>query len=173
MSDQIIIRGNVEAQAVQQAPVKPTIIIGIGGSGGDILLRIRKRFFEKYGSLAHFPIVSYLWLDTDATEKNIGAGVFTEQIAFSPSEKLMTVMPDTTKITNDLNQYPHVKKWFYPGLTKLKTMTEGAGQIRAYSRLGFFEHYTEIRNAVERAGTVVKNIENIKAVHERHHLETN
>lgn len=173
MSDEIIIRKKVEAREVQQAPVKPTIIIGIGGTGGDILLRVRKRFFEKYGSLAHFPIVSYLWLDTDATEKNVGAGIFTEQIAFASSEKLMTVMPDTTKVTNDLNQYPHIKKWFYPGLTKLKTMTEGAGQIRAYSRLGFFEHYTEIKNALINAGALVRNIENCRTVRDKHHLETN
>jgi Tubulin like len=173
MNDQIIIRGKAEIKPLQEAPVKPTIIIGVGGSGGDVLLRIRKRFFEKYGPLSHFPIVSYLWLDTDATEKDVGAGIFTEHIAFAPSEKLMTTIPDTTRITNDLNQYPHVKRWFYPGLTKLKTMTEGAGQIRAYSRLGFFEHYTQIRNAIINAGSVVRNIENIKTVRERHHLETN
>lgn len=173
MIDQIIIRGKAEVKPLQEAPVKPTIIIGIGGSGGDILLRVRKRFYERYGPLSEFPIVSYLWLDTDATEKDVGAGIFTEQISFAPSEKLMTTMADTTRVTNDLNQYPNIKRWFYPGLTKLKTMTEGAGQIRAYSRLGFFEHYTEIRNAIANAGNVVRNIENIKAVHERQHLETN
>jgi hypothetical protein len=173
MSEQIIIRGKADVKPLQEAPVKPTIIIGIGGSGGDILLRVRKRFYERYGPLSEFPIVSYLWLDTDATEKDVGAGIFTEQISFAPSEKLMTIMADTTRVTNDLNQYPHIKRWFYPGLTKLKTMTEGAGQIRAYSRLGFFEHYTEIRNAIANAGSIIRNIENIKAVHERQHLETN
>lgn len=173
MSDQIIIRGRAEVKPLQEAPVKPTLIIGVGGSGGDILLRIRKRFFEKYGPLSQFPIVSYLWLDTDATEKNIGAGIFTENISFAPSEKLMTTIADTTIYTNDLNQHPHIKSWFYPGLTKLKTMTEGAGQIRAYSRLGFFAHYTQIRNAIVNAGSVVRNIENIKMVKEKHSIDTN
>ncbi len=173
MSDQIIIRGKTQAQDIQQAPVKPTLIIGLGGSGGDILLRVRKRFFEKYGSLAQFPIVSYLWIDTDATEKDVGAGVFAEQIAFAPSEKIMATMPDTTKVTNDLNQYPNIKRWFYPGLSKLKTMTEGAGQIRAYSRLGFYEHYTEIRNTILNAGAQVRNVENIKTVYDRHRLQAN
>jgi hypothetical protein len=172
-NERLIIRGRVEAQEIQQAPVKPTIILGIGGTGGDILLRIRKRFFERYGSLSSFPIVSYLWLDTDATEKDIGAGVFADQIAFSNTEKLMTTMADTTKVTSDLNNHPHIKQWFYPGLTKLKTMTEGAGQIRAYSRLGFFEHYTKIRNALVNASQKVRNIENIKAVFDKHKLDAN
>jgi hypothetical protein len=171
MSDQIIIRGKVQVKEFKQAPVKPTVIIGIGGSGGDILLRVRKRFYERYGALAHFPIVSYLWLDTDATEKEIGAGILSDQISFTPPEKLMTTMADTTKVTNDLNQYPHIKQWFYPGLTKLKTMTEGAGQIRAYSRLGFYDHYTKIRNAIENAGVLVRSIENVRVAREKHHLE--
>ena len=172
MNDTLIIRGRAEVKPLGEAKVKPTIIIGVGGSGGDILLRIRKRFFERYGSLSQFPIVSYLWLDTDATEKDVGAGIFTEQIAFTPNEKLMTTMADTTRVTNDLNQYPHIKSWFYPGLTKLQTMTEGAGQIRAYSRLGFFDHYAEIKNAIINAGSVVRNVENTKTVREKHHLET-
>ncbi|HYN83853.1 MAG TPA: tubulin-like doman-containing protein [Pyrinomonadaceae bacterium] len=173
MNEAIIIRGKTEAKEWKDAPVKPTIIIGVGGSGGDVLLRVRKRFFERYGSLSQFPIVSYLWLDTDATEKEVGAGVFTEQIAFSNNEKIMTVVPDTTTITGDLNNHPHVKSWFYPGLSKLKTMTEGAGQIRAYSRLGFFAHYPKIRNSIINAAQAVRNVENIKTVRDRHHLEAN
>lgn len=173
MSEAIIIKGKSEKSEFKPAPVKPTIIVGLGGSGGDILLRIRKRFFEKYGSLSQFPIVSYLWIDTDATEKNVEAGVFAEQIAFSNQEKLMTTMGDTTKVTNDLNNHPHIKRWFYPGLTKLKTMTEGAGQIRAYSRLGFFEHYGKIKNAIRDAAGIVRNVENIRTVQDRHKMEVN
>lgn len=171
MSDTFIIRGKADVKALEKQDVRPTIIIGIGGSGGDILLRIRKRFFEKYGPLENIPIVSYLWLDTDTTEKEVGAGKFAEQISFKPSEKLMTIIEDTTRITNDLNQHPHIKKWFYPGLTKLKTMTEGAGQIRAYSRLGFFQHYETIKSALVQAKNKVLNVENERIVRERLHLK--
>lgn len=173
MNENIIIRGKADVQELQQAPVKPTIMIGVGGSGGDILLRVRKRFFEKYGSLAQFPIVSYLWLDTDTRENDVGAGVFTEDISFENTEKIMTTMPDTTVVTNDLNNHPHIKEWFYPGLTKLKTMTEGAGQIRAYSRLGFYQHYTKIRNALTNASAQVRNVENIRMVQDKLRLEVN
>lgn len=172
-NETIIIRGRVDQPEVAQAPVKPTVIVGIGGTGGDILLRVRKRFFEKYGSLSHFPIVSYLWLDTDMTEKSIGQGIFTEQIAFSNQEKLMTTIPDTTVYTSDLNNHPHIKKWFYPGLSKLKTMTEGAGQIRAYSRLGFYHHFAEIRNALIAAKTRVGNVNSTDEVFKKHKLEAN
>ncbi len=172
MNEQIIIRGKTGEKDIRPESVKPTIIIGIGGSGGDVLLRIRKRFYEKYGPLHEFPIVSYIWIDTDATDKAIpNSAAISEQIAFANNEKVMTVIADTTKYTSDLNTYPHIKSWFYPGLSKLKTMNEGAGQIRAYSRLGFFDHFSDIRQIVINAAARVRNIENIKASRDRHHLD--
>jgi len=172
MMNEIIIRGKTGDQNLKVEAVKPTIIIGIGGSGGDVLLRIRKRFFERYGALQQFPIVSYLWIDTDATDKAIpNSAAISEQIAFANNEKLMTTIPDTTQYTSDLNTYPNIKSWFYPGLSKLKTMNEGAGQIRAYSRLGFYDHYTEIRQAISNAAARVRNVENIEAVREKHRLD--
>lgn len=171
MSDQILIQGKRTADKLTQVKVTPTLIIGLGGTGGEVLLRIRKRFFEKYGLLENFPIVSYLWIDTDLTEKDVGARLFAEQVKFSQSEKVMATIADTARITGDLNQYPHIKSWFYEGLNKLGTMTEGAGQIRAYSRLGFFEHYHEIRQAVQKAGERIRNVENMKLMLDRHGME--
>lgn len=171
MSDQILIQGKRSADKLTQVKVTPTLIIGVGGTGGDVLLRIRKRFFEKYGILENFPIVNYLWIDTDLTEKDVGARLFADQVKFSQGEKVMAIIPDTARITNDLNQYPHIKSWFYEGLNKLGTMTEGAGQIRAYSRLGFFEHYHTIRQAIQKAGERIRNVENMKLMLDRHGME--
>jgi hypothetical protein len=171
VSDQILIQGKRTADKLTQVKVTPTLIIGVGGTGGEVLLRIRKRFFEKYGLLENFPIVNYLWIDTDLTEKDVGARLFAEQVKFSQSEKIMATIADTARITGDLNQYPHIKNWFYEGLNKLGTMTEGAGQIRAYSRLGFFEHYHEIRQAIQKAGERIRNVENMKLMLDRHGME--
>ena len=171
MSDQILIQGKRSADKLTQVKVTPTLIIGVGGTGGDVLLRIRKRFFEKYGLLENFPIVNYLWIDTDLTEKDVGARLFADQVKFTQNEKVMAIIADTARITNDLNQYPYIKSWFYEGLNKLGTMTEGAGQIRAYSRLGFFEHYHTIRQAIQKAGERIRNVENMKLMLDRHGME--
>lgn len=171
VSDQILIQGKRTADKLTQVKVTPTLIIGLGGTGGEVLLRLRKRFFEKYGILENFPIVSYLWIDTDLTEKDVGARLFADQVKFSQAEKVMATINDTARITADLNQYPHIKNWFYEGLNKLGTMTEGAGQIRAYSRLGFFEHYHTIRQAIQKAGERIRNVENMKLMLDRHNLE--
>lgn len=139
--------------------IRPTLIIGLGGTGGDVVLRIRKRFYEKYGSLSEFPIVGYLWLDTDRSEKHILGKEVREYVRMTDTERLMVTVADTTAITNNLKEpnYAHIDKWWYPGLSALGQMNEGAGQIRAYSRLAFFHHYEEIRAAVVAANTKVRD----------------
>ena len=36
----------------------PTILIGLGGTGKEVLLRVRRQFVEKYGSINDFPKMS-------------------------------------------------------------------------------------------------------------------
>ncbi|MEW6278570.1 MAG: tubulin-like doman-containing protein, partial [Candidatus Eremiobacterota bacterium] len=139
--------------------IRPTILIGLGGTGGDVILRVRKRFYEKYGTLAEFPIVAYLWLDTDKSEKHILGKEVREFVRMTDTERLMLTINDTTVITQNLDEpgNAHIKKWWYPGLNALGQMNEGAGQIRAYSRLSFFYHYKAIRTAVTDANTRVRD----------------
>lgn len=139
--------------------IRPTILIGLGGTGGDVLLRVRKRFYEKYGTLSEFPIVAYLWLDTDKSEKHILGKEVREFVRMTDVERLMLTIGDTTVITQNLKEpnNAHIDKWWYPGLNSLGQMNEGAGQIRAYSRLAFFHHYKAIRTAVTDANTRVRD----------------
>lgn len=168
----IVIRDNFDDREIRQRPVTPTLIVGLGGAGGDILLRVRKRFFEHYGPPEQFPIVSYLWLDTDPHEKTIpNSSAISDQIAFANNEKLLTTVVDTTRYTSNLDAYPEIKRWFYPGLSKLKEMTAGAGQIRAYGRLGFFSHYHEIRNALQLAAARARDLKRVEAVSRQFKLE--
>ncbi|HEY3997955.1 MAG TPA: tubulin-like doman-containing protein [Candidatus Xenobia bacterium] len=142
--------------------IRPTLIIGLGGTGGDVILRIRKRFFEKYGGLAEFPLVAYLWIDTDNTEKHILAKEMQHFISLADTEKKMVTVGDTTLITQHLKEAgnEHIDKWWYPGLNALGQMNEGAGQIRPYSRLAFFHHYKDrgnLRAAIQGAGARIRD----------------
>ena len=46
-----------------------TVIIAVGGTGLEILSRTRKGFEDKYGDASKYPLLSYLWIDTDRKEK--------------------------------------------------------------------------------------------------------
>ncbi|MFZ4676560.1 MAG: tubulin-like doman-containing protein [Nodosilinea sp.] len=47
----------------------PTVIIGLGGTGKEILIKIRRMIVEQYGSLDALPIVSFLHIDTEQNAK--------------------------------------------------------------------------------------------------------
>ncbi len=147
---------------LNQIRIRPTLLVGLGGTGGDVLLRIRRRFYEKFGNLEEFPIVGYLWVDTDRSEKHILAREIQQFAQFADSERLIVTLQDTNAITQHLDRPENlgVRDWWYPGLSKMGTVTEGAGQIRAYSRLAFFKHYTEIRAALENAHRRVRDAQN-------------
>ncbi len=143
----------------EQIRIRPTLVIGLGGTGGDVVMRIRRRFYESYGSLAEFPIVGYLWLDTDRSEKHILAREIRDFVRLTDTERLMMTINDTTSITQNLKEpsFQHIDKWWYPGLNSLGQMNEGAGQIRAYSRLAFFHHYQSIRAAIVDANKRIRD----------------
>ena len=91
----------------------PTILIGLGGTGKEVLLRIRRQFVEKYGSLDDFPITSYLYIDTDnapAEESGIARerDYLINEIDFKPSEKVFNPVNPSDYI-HRINDVPHIK----------------------------------------------------------------
>jgi hypothetical protein len=143
---------NEEVQRLQltQEGIKPTVLVGLGGTGGDVLLKVRKKIFERYGSPTEFPVVQFVYVDTDTTNQHIDSHLL-EEFKFTPQERVDAVVLDTAKYTRNLNQHPLIKAWWYPTLHDLAQVKEGAGQIRGYSRLAFFANFDTIKNAIENA----------------------
>ena len=142
--------------AVARAEAKhltPTLIIGLGGTGADVLLRIRKKFFEKFGGIDEFPIVSYLWFDTDKNYKDVGTKQFTKKVEFSGTEEHLLTIADTGAITGNLDKdiYRNIATWWPSGLNIISHLDEGAGQYRPYSRLGLYHHYSRAESSVRQA----------------------
>lgn len=44
--------------------IRPTLFLGLGGTGKEVLLRLRRKFYERWG-VTGLPCTSYLWMDTD------------------------------------------------------------------------------------------------------------
>jgi hypothetical protein len=133
--------------------MKPTVLIGLGGTGGDVLLKVRKKIFERYGSPSNFPVVQFVYVDTDTTNQHIDSQLV-EEFKFNPQERVDAIVLDTAKYTRNLNQNPLIKAWWYPTLNDLGQVTTGAGQIRGYSRLAFFVNFDTIKNAIDNALTM-------------------
>lgn len=152
----------------QTRSIKRTICIGLGGTGRDILMRIRRLIIDRYGKLSELPIVSFVHIDADKGASKL-SGLRTgniyhgEDILFRDSERVVATM--NSKEVNDLAQglerrldferegpFAHIGSWFSPQLLKnVKAIEEGASGIRPVGRLAFFHNYRKIHRVIETA----------------------
>jgi hypothetical protein len=144
-----ILQASLPPTLVSDKPVGPTLVIGLGGTGKEALLRLRRKIVEQYGSLDRLPFLRFMHIDTDKTQmaseqydlRSNDDPLYTD-VQFSNSERIdLTVFPNTSKYVEHLNNFPSVKRWFPTGgkIAHLGDLKDGAGQVRIASRLGFFD----------------------------------
>ena len=145
----------------QTINIRPTLLIGLGGTGKEVLRRMRRMFYEKY-RVVGLPVMEYLWFDTDIRNESLSGEAPDELdrlIDLAESQKIDgRVQPeDLAGYRRNKNTYPHIWDWLPSELDELpdNAIIQGAGQIRSFGRLAFFHHYTKIRDAIEKLGRKV------------------
>ncbi|MCE9564366.1 MAG: tubulin-like doman-containing protein [Planctomycetes bacterium] len=140
----------------------PTLLIGLGGTGKDVILRIRRLFSERFGHANRYPIIGTVVLDTNNINLDDIAGAdvpafIRRQIALSEADDV----PSFVHCKLDPNEfrdyfsggymtYPHIFRWMPQSMDKwgVTAVTGGAGQHRLFGRLMWFHHYPKIRQAL-------------------------
>lgn len=176
-SDLILDISAKEKLELKTQELMPTIIIGLGGTGKEVLLRIRRQFVEKYGAINEFPIISYLYIDTDNAPSE-ESGIARERdflindIDFQPSEKVFQPVNPSDYIYR-IQDVPNVKEWLSTTgeIGKLGTMNTGAGQIRPAARLAFFHNHDEIVSKLTSAKSRITDSRSINSVKEIHKIK--
>ena len=133
----------------------PTLFIGLGGTGKDVLMRLRKKLFDK--DPRPRPYLRYLMLDTDK-ENWCPAGCSMEDYAVvrpeehekvgcQISEQKFFLAFDLLEKQND----PRFVTWLKPQLRDEgpKAVANGAGTQRQFGRMAFMLNYKEIRKKIE------------------------
>ncbi|MGC9503485.1 tubulin-like doman-containing protein [Baaleninema sp.] len=149
------------AGVVDEKSMVPTVLIGIGGTGHEILSRVRRLVEETYGSLDKFPIVSFLAIDTDKDYK-----VTNPEAAGTPfkdNEKYWARVSgkQVREIISNMDNYPWINSWFPSELERnISSLEAGAGQIRACGRFAFFCNYYDIQQRFRDACNRIKGHEN-------------
>ena len=152
----------------QSRGIKRTICIGLGGTGRDVLMRIRRLIVDRYGDLKELPIISFLDIDTDkaafsTSDLTTGSTYHGVDLTFREGERIAATM-NRTEVNNFIRgierrqsyeregPYDHIGRWFPPQLLKdIKAIEEGAKGIRPVGRLAFFNNYRCINNAIKLA----------------------
>ncbi|MCL1466793.1 tubulin-like doman-containing protein [Argonema galeatum] len=148
--------------------INRTICIGLGGTGRDVLMRIRRLIVDRYDDLTKLPIVSFVHIDTDKAATQVsglrtGSTYHGVDLSFREAEKVGATMT-SSEVTNFVQgmerrsnydrqgPYDHIARWFPPQLLRnIKAVEEGAKGIRPVGRLAFFHNYRKIQSAIQTA----------------------
>jgi hypothetical protein len=124
----------------QQNTIVPTLIIGVGGTGLEVITRIRRLVVESYDGLEKLPILSFLHIDTEEDYKVKNVNMAGPEL--EPDEKFWArVTTENAKsIVNDKSKSWY-HEWLPPELSVEQLASEkGAGQIRTCGRFSFFHN---------------------------------
>jgi len=158
-----------ERKQEQSIELRPTLFIGIGGTGMEVLMRVRRRILNtlwggsgartRVEGLTDFPVAQFIQFDLD-TGAIVDSGraqsedLQFEQVKFTDDEKIVESF-DMDKYSRDddaLEKYPHIKEWLSLTPKKIRELgidpSKGAGQIRAVSRLYLFDKYIKVRDKI-------------------------
>ena len=145
--------------------VMPTLFVGLGGTGAEVMMRIRRRIISQFWGIdrvrldvvGDFPAARFLHIDLDQTplsgsEKSADNDPVASKVKLSENERLVKDLDFNSYVSGGrLETFPHIRNWL--AADRLSTLpidtTKGAGQIRAISRLYFYDKVSEIRNRVE------------------------
>lgn len=167
--NQTITGGASERKQDKIIELRPTLFIGIGGTGMQVLMRVRRRILNtlwggagnrtRIEGLADFPIAQFIHFDLDngaviESGESQAKDLQFDQVKFTDDDKVVEAF-DMDKYSRDedsLEKYPHIKEWLPLTPQRIRElrfdMSSGAGQIRAVSRLYFFDKYAKIRDKI-------------------------
>ena len=140
---------------------RPTVVIGLGGTGYGALLKLKKRFVDAYGSIP--PIIRFLSIDT--TENAEGAVRLEDRLGedqLDHNEKYVLQVGNPSGLVNGTN--PHIDEWWPPEIPT-QSIIAGAGQVRARGRLALFARAADVYARIRRAVDDVRNIRNQKQMY--------
>ena len=127
--------------------VSRSLIIGVGGTGHKVMLDVRQRLLQKYGTLDKLPIVSFLLLDTDQSifGKNPN---YSDAANLDNADKIHCSVYGVETLRKNLKEYSNLRDWLDPK-TLSGDIHQGAGAVRARGRLSFFWNYDKIAKRIE------------------------
>ncbi|MGX4643663.1 tubulin-like doman-containing protein [Massilia sp. SYSU DXS3249] len=151
--------------------LRPTLFIGAGGTGMEVMMRIRRRILSavwnrhnptRVESIADFPVARFLHFDLDSNAvidegKSQRTDPWYELVKLTDEERLVEPLdlPQYHESDDSLARFPLIESWMPLRPKKLRSLgidpSKGAGQIRAVARLYLFDKYPKLRGRIKGA----------------------
>ncbi len=159
---QISVLPPIDAAATSIA-LRPTLFLGIGGTGASTLTRLRQRLHDRLGGLAAGPAFGMLLLDTDsralyqATQGEEGAALANQETLTLPLRRTEEYRAGSAQLLQWLS-----RRWLYNIPRSLQT--EG---LRPLGRLALVDHADELFKRLAAALSAMTSPDAIRATSER------
>ncbi len=161
----------VNAKAELKVDLRPTLFIGAGGTGMEVMMRIRRRILSavwnrhnptRVESIADFPVARFLHFDLDNNAvidegKSQRTDPWYELVKLTDEERLVEPLdlPQYHESDDSLARFPLIESWMPLRPKKLRSLgidpSKGAGQIRALARLYLYDKYPKLRGRIKGA----------------------
>lgn len=142
-------------------PIRPAVIVGIGGVGKEVLMRIRRMIVENYGRLANLPIVQFLHVDTHTDLSSATPSVVLgEDITFKVDERVELSKQIQERVGANIENVRNdrrIRDWLYDNLNVNYDFATGAGGVRALGRLAFVYSVDVFREKLHTAAEKARN----------------
>ncbi|MBI3798687.1 MAG: hypothetical protein HY268_17190 [Deltaproteobacteria bacterium] len=127
--------------------MNPALVIGVGGTGQEVLMNLRKKVVQHFGSLQSFPLVGYLHIDTQQSQESQATPstqYLGEDIALVEGERL----PLAVAGGDSWKDNQAIRAWFPPDLKIPENFRTGCSAQRNYGRLAFSANVDVIRERI-------------------------
>ena len=163
--------GNGGKKEELKVDLRPTLFIGAGGTGMEVMMRIRRRILSavwnkqhptRVESIADFPVARFLHFDLDNNAvidegKSQRTDPWYELVRLTDEERLVEPLdlPQYHESDDSLARFPLIESWMPLRPKKLRSLgidpSKGAGQIRSVARLYLFDKYPKLRGRIKGA----------------------
>jgi hypothetical protein len=136
---------------------RPTVVIGLGGTGYEVVLKLKKRFIDVYGSVPE--IICFLSIDTTENIQEREKSPDGKKVFLEPNELYPISVSNPAGLLGGRND--HIDEW-WPREIPAYGIINGAGQIRARGRLALFAKVGDISSLINQAINTVRGIRTSK-----------
>jgi len=135
---------------------RPTVIIGLGGTGYGVLLKLKQRLVEIYGKVP--PVIRLLSIDTTENSQSREDTAQGISVSLDQSELYQISITNPSNIVRNRN----IQEWWPTQVNSNLGIERGAGQVRARGRLGLFAKSSDIFSLIGQAIASVRDLKNNK-----------
>ncbi len=127
----------------EKPTIYPTMVIGVGGMGTNVVRAAKRRFRKVWGSENLPGMIQLLALDTEPLVNRLDQEpLYADEFAYMGKF-------DATRLVANLEHHPEIARWWnYPSIP-LGYIHNGAKQLRPIGRLSFFRNYVTFKRLLE------------------------